>query len=353
VRILYVLSSRCGLALSHFERNKVNVTPNYNLLHWRTPHVNGVVFAELDSYDIRGMSAMIYRSVPHHRIRYIHGATGERRRRLCRSPMRELDSMDYVFIDSDETVRAWLISNPVLDDPLDLMMYCYRDRGSGRQDTPVLRGVAYLNENDVRNWALDPAQRIGQMHSRQLFDESPADRQGSDTDDTRENDTSHLSESSSGLSDSAHGSEILFTILPRRPVGHAKCPANRIPLLAKSLSEQNRQLLLNVLHRTAQGEDDPMHSIQFDGHYRMEDTPEKCRLNYLIKEYRRSEETRKPCAGFDAESTEDPKSKRVRTGAGQENLTGELMDSMALRLSAMSTLMSRGLVVWTVISKGH
>jgi len=110
-----------------------------------------------------------------------------------------------------------------------------------------------------------------------------------------------------------------------------------IPLLAKSLSEQNRQLPLNVLYRPAQGKDDLMHSIQFDEDYRMEDTPEKRRLNYLIKEYPRSEETRKRRAGFDAESTEDPKSKRVHTGAGQENLTGELMDSMARRLSAMST----------------
>jgi len=84
----------------------VNVPHNYNLLHWRPPHVNGVVFAEFDSYDIRGMSAMIYRSVPHHRIGYILGATGQGRRRLRRSPIQELDSMDYVFIDSDETVRA-------------------------------------------------------------------------------------------------------------------------------------------------------------------------------------------------------------------------------------------------------
>jgi len=178
VRIVYVLPSRHGLALSQFERNNVNVAPNYNLLHWCPPHVNGVVFAELDSFDIRGMSAMIYRAVPHHRIRYILGATGEGRRRLRRSPMRELDSMDYVFIDSDETVRAWLLSNPVLDDPLPLMVYCYRDRGSERQDTPALRRVDYLNQNDVRNWAHDPAQRIGQMHSRELFDDRPGDREG-------------------------------------------------------------------------------------------------------------------------------------------------------------------------------
>ena len=231
--IVYVLPSPCGLALSQFERNKVNVTPKYNLLHWRPPHVNGVVFAELDSYDICGMSAMIYRSVPHHGIRYILGATGEGHRRLRRSPMREFDTMDYLFLDSDETVRAWLLSNPALDDPLDLMVYCYRDWGSERQDTPPLRRVDYLNQNDVRNWAHDPAQRIGQMHSRELFDDRPADREGSDTDDSREDDISHLSESSAGLSDSAHGSENVFTILQGLPVGHAKWPANPIPLLAK------------------------------------------------------------------------------------------------------------------------
>jgi len=251
--------------------------------------------------------------------------------------MRELDSMDYVFIDSDEIRRAWLLSNPVLDDPLDLMVYCYRDRGSERQDTLALRSVAYLNRNHVRNWAHDPAQRIGQMHSRELFDDRPADPEGSDTDDMRQDDTSHLSASSSGLSGSPHGSEIIFTILPRPPVGHDKWPANRIPLLATSLSEQNRQLPLNVRHCPAQAEDDPMHGIQFHEDYRMEDMGEKRRLNYLIKEYRRSEETRKRRAGFDSESTEDPKSKRVRTGAGQENLTGELMHSMARRLSVMST----------------
>jgi len=337
VRIVYVLPSRRGVALSQFESNKVKVAPNYNLLHWRPPHVTGVVFAKLDSYDIRGMSAMIYSSVPQHRIRYILGATGEGCRWLRRCPMQEWDSVDYVFIDRDETVRAWLCSNTVLDDPLDLMVYCYRVRGSERQDTPALRRVDYHNQNDVRNWAHDPAQCIGLMHSRELFDDRPADREGSHTDDAREDNTSYLSASSSRLSDSAHGSEILFTILPRPPVAHAKWPANRIPLLAKSLSVQNRQLPVKVLHRPAPGEDDPMHDIPFDEDYRFEDTPEKRRLNYINKEYQKSDETQKRCAGFDAVRTEDPKSKRVRTGAGKEILTGELMDSMARRLSAMST----------------
>jgi len=35
-----------------------------------------------------------------------------------------LDSIEYVFIESDETLRAWLLANPVLDDPLDVMVYC-------------------------------------------------------------------------------------------------------------------------------------------------------------------------------------------------------------------------------------
>jgi len=43
--------------------------------------------------------------------------------------MRELESMDYVIIDSDETVTAWLFSNPGIDDLLHLVVYCYRDRG--------------------------------------------------------------------------------------------------------------------------------------------------------------------------------------------------------------------------------
>jgi len=119
--------------------------------------------------------------------------------------------------------------------------------------------------------------------------------------------------------------------------GRVTLPCKSFRAVRAPNSKQNRQLPLNVLHRPAQGEDDSMHGIQFDEDYRFEDTPEKRRLNYLIKDYRRSKETRKRRAGFDAESTEDPKSKRVRTGAGQENLTGELIDSMACRLSAMST----------------
>jgi len=104
------------------------------------------------------------------------------------------------------------------------------------------------------------------MHCQELLADRPANREGSDRDDAREDDHSHLSELSSGFSYAAHwhGSEILFTILPRAPIGHAKWPANHIPLLAKSLSEQNRHLPLNILHRQPEGEDDHMDGIQLD-----------------------------------------------------------------------------------------
>jgi len=56
--------------------------PHYRLLHWRNPHINGVHFAELNSYDIGGLSAIISRTVPHNMICYILGATGEGRQQL-------------------------------------------------------------------------------------------------------------------------------------------------------------------------------------------------------------------------------------------------------------------------------
>jgi len=56
-------------------------------------------------------------------------------------------------------------------------------------------------------------------------------------------------------------------------------------------------------------------------------------------------ELRKRRTGFDAESTSDPKSQTVFMSAGQENLRGEQMDSIVGQLLAMSTYMSRGLVV--------
>ena len=246
-----------------------------------------------------------------------------------------LNNSDYIFIESDETVRPWLLSNPVLDDPLDLLVYCYRDRNDQDAETPPLNRVNYLDQTALRNLAHHPAQRIGQMHSRAISDDRPPAVHGEDNDvnQAHEDDTSNFSETSTDVSDSPARGEVPSTISPSPAVGVARWPANCIPLLAKSLSQQNRQPPLNILDPSAKGEYGPMDRVQFDD----EDTPEKGCLNYLRKEFRTSE-MQKCRAGIEAENIlEDPESKRVCTRAGSESLTGKLMESMACRLSEMST----------------
>jgi len=166
VRILWTWASRGGQGQTPELRANLNFVPDYNMLHWRPPHINGVQFAELDSYDIRGLSAMISRTVPNDRIRYIPGATEEGRQRLRRVPSEQVSCFDYVFIDSDETVRAWLLSNPVLNDLLDLMIYCYHDEGDTRPVTPSLRADQYLHEDGVADWADSAPGHMGNMHYR-------------------------------------------------------------------------------------------------------------------------------------------------------------------------------------------
>jgi len=126
VRIVCVLATRCGQGLPDQERSRVNIPPKYGALLWRSPHIDGVEFAELDSYDIRGLSAMIYRKIHYRRIRYIIGNTSDGRAKLRTPPNDPLTLVDSIFIYKDEDLRTWLLGNSVLDDPLDLIVYCYR-----------------------------------------------------------------------------------------------------------------------------------------------------------------------------------------------------------------------------------
>ena len=95
---------------------------------------------------------MIPRSIRHDSIRYILGATGQGRRHRRNFPNAPLSWTNYVFIDNDEAVRAWLLSNPVLDDPLDLMIYCHCVQRESREPTPALRGQNYLVAGPAANW---------------------------------------------------------------------------------------------------------------------------------------------------------------------------------------------------------
>jgi len=55
VYIVYFQPSWHGLRLSKHNRTMINITADYNALHWRPPEINGMHFAELDSYDICGL----------------------------------------------------------------------------------------------------------------------------------------------------------------------------------------------------------------------------------------------------------------------------------------------------------
>ena len=98
---------------------------------------------------------MIARSVPYATIRYILGVTGEGRPQLLKDPALLISWVDYVFINSDEGVRAWLLSNPVLKNPLDLLVYCDRVPGNNRPVKPPLRRNHYFAETAVANSAPD------------------------------------------------------------------------------------------------------------------------------------------------------------------------------------------------------
>jgi len=125
--------------------------PNYRRLNWHP--VNGVQFAELDSYDIRGLSSMITRSIRHETIRYRLGATGVGQQLLHDYPNTPLSWINYVFIDNNEAAMAWLLSNRVLEDLLELLIYCHRPNNAISEPTPALRGHNYLVPGTVTNWA--------------------------------------------------------------------------------------------------------------------------------------------------------------------------------------------------------
>ena len=113
-------------------------------------------------------------------IHYILGATGEGRQQLRLHPGAQLSYIDYVFIENDEDGRAWLLSNPVLDNLLDILVYCHRPETRGRLPTPPLRGHKYLRENASANWAntAAPGNRIQAARSNARTDPGPSNAGG-------------------------------------------------------------------------------------------------------------------------------------------------------------------------------
>jgi len=108
---------------------------------------------ELNSYDIGGLLSAILRCVASDRICYILGAMGEGRRELREDPLHTLNYTNYIFIQSDEDVRTWLLSNQHNEDPLDVLVYCDRPGTQTRPATPPEPRHRYLAPVIVCNWA--------------------------------------------------------------------------------------------------------------------------------------------------------------------------------------------------------
>jgi len=315
VRIVYVLPTGRGQGLPAQERLRVNVPLYYRALHWRSPHIHGVEFAELDSYDICGLSEMIYRKIYHRQIRYIIGATSAGCAKLSTSPNDPLTLVDSICVYNDENVRTWLLSNSVLDDPLEPIVYCYRPRNDKRLNTAEPRVLPYLGEDAVRNWAHDPAAGIGQVHFRALQPDARPDNwqandgQANEAAKAFEHERSHFSDSPSDAAEAVDERDDLSGIFPS-PVGErAESPTNRFPLAVRSSRLLNQQLPLHLVHRSGQVDKERKRGTQFDTENSDDATPRRVRLSSIDKEFLIAEEGWKCGAQFDDENGQEPKVK--------------------------------------------
>ena len=112
---------------------------------------------------------MISRHLISDRIRYILGAPQECRRRVYCVPSKCLSCINYVFFDNNETLRAWLLSNPVHDNALDLMIYCQQDKGDDPPVTPSLRPYQYFRYDILSDWTDATAGYIRYLHYQTLY----------------------------------------------------------------------------------------------------------------------------------------------------------------------------------------
>ena len=232
--------------------------------------------------------------------------------------------VDYVFIDSDKGVRAWLLSNPVLENPLDLLVYCHRVPGNNRPVTPPLKRQNYLAQNAIANWAYDTGAPKG--GARQPGTRAEAgEQQGQETPDPS---FSTSFGAPSNISDAIEGDDRSVSQLPSPGGDRSESPTNRIPLGVKSLSLLNTQQLSELRGCPTLGNTVRKRGAQFDDENSDEpkSKPERRYLGYVARKVLGCEEARKEVrkevprkevrkleAYFDDEVCDLPKLKGVRS----------------------------------------
>jgi len=109
--------------------------------------------AELNSYDIGGLSSAILKCVPSDSIYYIFGATGEGRRTLSEDPSYTLQYTNYILLQRNEEVRTWLRANQPNEDLRDALVYCHYLATQMRPPKPPKLRHRYLAPDAVSNRA--------------------------------------------------------------------------------------------------------------------------------------------------------------------------------------------------------
>jgi len=227
------------------------------------------------------------------------------------------------LIDDDEAVRAWLLSNPVLEDPLDLLIYSHLPNNVSREPTPALRGHNYLVPGAVTNWAdeaiardqlrggsFNPEARRPEPRANPGRANEASEPQEGDDDDALLVALYGASWDVSGAGDGREGSVGMSSFAGGETrESHTK----RIPLALKLSSRFNIQHLVELGRHPSQGDMPRKRRGLFNDKNCDECKSKRFRLASMAREFLESEEVRQRSASFDDQDSHERKPKRYRS----------------------------------------
>jgi len=226
-----------------------------------------VDFAELNSFDIGGLSSAILRFGPSDSIRYIFGTTGTGWRELREDPTHVLHYSNSIFIQRHEDVGTWILSNQPNEDPLDVLVYCHRPSTPARPATPPEPRHRYLAPNAVSNWANALAGRNVNPAAQPQGKAIPMNSTKASESQNPQDSPLFLpgwSNSSSDVSDDfdSHRSRVVSMTSPV----HQGCDSTgrRIPLSIKRQGMQNTHLIMKQLWSPTHDDKARKRKAQFD-----------------------------------------------------------------------------------------
>jgi len=273
-----------------------------------------VDFAELNSYDFGGLSSAILRCVPSDSIRYIFGTTGEGRRELHEDPTHALHYSNYIFIQSDDNVRTWLLSNQPNEDPLDVLIYCHSPSTPARPATPLEPRHRYLAPNAVSNWANALAGRNINLAAQPKGKAIPMNSTKASRSQNSQDSPLFLpgwSSSSSDVSDDfdSHRSRVVSMTSPVDQGGDST--GHRIPVSIKPQGMLNTHLIMKQLWSPTHNDKAWKRKAQFDVNNWDERRSKMQCLVASAKEFLKEDQLQKCRMVFEDDSKDEVQVKRL------------------------------------------